>query len=123
MRAPLRSFISALAAVVLLLAVATSECVFCQASVFASSHQGACCSPDGRCKTSNHKSPSDRCLKAHNSEVASIKQSVHLQTVVTASTLEVTGTDPVLRPIETPAPLTSKHSPPEPYLLNSVFLI
>jgi hypothetical protein len=124
MMAPARRILGVLTAAVLVLAVVSGECLSCRATVFASSRRGACCTPDGRCKTSSHNSPSDRCLKAHNSQLALIKQGVQAHPVVTASTLEVAErTDPVLTRIEAPAPLTGKYSPPEPYLLNSVFLI
>jgi hypothetical protein len=124
MKAPLRTFLSTLAAAILVLTLASGECISCRTSVSASYRKGDCCTPDGRCKASNHKSPPNPCLKAHNSQVALLEQGVQVHTVIAASTLEVTEwVDPVLNQIQARAPLTTNYSPPEPYLLNSSFLI
>jgi hypothetical protein len=120
----LRSFLSAFTAAVLLLAVASGECISCPTSASASSRKGDCCTKDGHCNASNHKSHPDRCLKAHDSEVALVKQGVQAHPVITSSILEVTERiDPVLSQIQACVPLTCDYSPPEPYLFNSVFLI
>ena|ERR1035438_995422 len=124
MQAVLRSFLSAFTAVVLLMAAASAECISCPTSVSASSRKGNCCTKDGRCNASNHKSHPDRCLKTHDTEVALVKQCVQVHPEITSSTLEVAERiDPALSQIKTPAPLICNYSPPEPYLLNSVFLI
>ena len=124
MQAVLRSFVSAFTAAVLLLAVGSGDCISCPTSVSASSRNGDCCTKDGRCKTSTHKSSSNQCLKAHNSEAAQTKQGVRVHPVVTASILEVAERiDPVLSRVEASVPHTRYYSSPEPYLLNSVFLI
>jgi hypothetical protein len=124
MQAVLRSVLSAFTAAVLLLAVGSDQCISCRTSVSASSRRGDCCTADGSCKTSSHKLPSGHCLKAHNSEAALVKQGVQVHSEITASTLEVAErVDPALNQIQASVPLTCDYSPPEPYLLNSVFLI
>ncbi len=124
MKAVLRSFLSALTAAILLLAVASGECISCPASVSASSRKGDCCTKDGHCNASNHRSHPDRCLKAHDTEVALVKQCVQVHPEITSSTLEAAERiDPALSRVEASVALTRYYSPPEPYLLNSVFLI
>jgi hypothetical protein len=120
MKALLRSFLSALIAAVLVTALAGGQCISCQTGASASSGKGDCCTPDGRCKTSTPT----RCLKAHNADTALIQQSAQMYPVMTASSIDVIAwIDPVLSQVLAPAPLTCSYSPPEPYLLNSVFLI
>jgi hypothetical protein len=124
MQAVLRSFLSVFTAAVLLAAVVSGECISCPTSTSASSRTGDCCSKDGRCNASNHKSHPDGCLKAHDTEVALVKQCVQLHPEITSSTLKVADRiDPALSQIQASAPLICNYSPPEPCLLNSVFLI
>jgi hypothetical protein len=124
MQAVLGSFLSSLTAAVLLLAAASGECISCPTSVSASSRKGDCCTKDGRCNASNHKSHPDRCVKAHDTAVALVKQCVQVHPEITSSTLEVAERiDPALSQIQASVPLTLDYSPPEPYLLNSAFLI
>jgi hypothetical protein len=124
MQAVLRSFLSAFTAAVLLLAMASGECISCPTSVSASSGKGDCCTKDGRCNATNHKSHPDRCVKAHSSEGALVKQGALVHPIITDSTLEGTERiDPVLSQLQASVPLPCDYSPPEPYLLNSVFLI
>ena len=124
MQAVLHRFLSAFTAAVLLLAGASGECISCPTSVSASSRTGGCCTKDGRCNAAQHKSHPDRCLKAHDSEIALVKQGVQVHPEITSCTLQVTErTDPVLIRVSESVPLTVDCSPPEPYLLNSVFLI
>jgi hypothetical protein len=96
----------------------------CPTSASASSPTGDCCTKDGRCNASNHKSHPDRCLKAHNPEIALVKQGVQVHPGITSSTLEVTERiDSVLSQIQPSVSLTCDYSLPEPYLLNSSFLV
>jgi hypothetical protein len=120
----MRSFLSALAAAVLLVAVASGECISCPTSVSASSRKGNCCTKDGRCNASDHKPHPDQCLKAHDTEVALVKQCIQVHPEITSSTLEVAQRiAPIFSQIQASVPLGCDYSPPEPYLLNSVFLI
>jgi hypothetical protein len=124
-QAVMRSFLSALTAAVLLVAVASGECISCPTSVSPSSRKGNCCTKDGRCNAFDHKSHPDQCLKAHDTEVALVKQCIQVHPEITSSTLDVTEriAPALISQIQASVPLGCDYSPPEPYLLNSVFLI
>ncbi len=77
-----------------------------------------------RCSSTSHKSPSERCLKAHDSEDALVPQGVEMIPVIAGATIDVAEQmDPARSQFHTFVPLTLNYSPPEPYLLNSAFLI
>ena len=104
MKAPLRSFLSALIAAVLVTALAGGQCISCQTGASASSGKGDCCTPDGRCKSSTPT----RCLKAHNADTALIQQSAQMYPVMTSNPDVIAWIDPAFSQIAAPAPRTGR---------------
>ena len=115
----LRRFLSALSVLALLTTLAAGECVACGA-VAAIAKSGDCCNPDGSCKTAPAKYPT-RCLKAHHAEQAVVEQAALVVPVAAVDTAVLV----VLAdcPRENPVSVSGEYSPPDIFLLNSVFLI
>jgi hypothetical protein len=119
MNTAVRSLVSALTTVALIMALTTTQWAACggdQAKV--SSGSPPCCNPDGHC---NSAAGSTRpCFKAHALTPAIVEQ-----TILLAPATRHVNCDSVQLVLSTQAewPTSAQYSPPYLYLLHSSFLI
>jgi hypothetical protein len=118
MKSAVRSVVSALTTVALIMTLATTQCVACGDQVKVSSASPPCCNPDGHCNSA----AGDPCLKTHAATPAVVEQTIHLAPVL--AHINCDGVQLVLsRCPRAELPTTAQYSPPYLYLLHSSFLI
>jgi hypothetical protein len=121
MNSAVRSLISALSTVALVMALATTPCgVDCGTQARVSSSSPPCCNPDGHCKGSADSARP--CLKTHAQTPAVVEQTLQLAPAVGHVNFDIVQL--VLhqyRQAELSA--AAQYSPPYLYLLHSSFLI
>jgi hypothetical protein len=119
----LRAVLVALIASVLIAGLVWGECAACGIGVAAAPQSGGCCTPDGRCKSSQNHTPPQRCLKAHSSDAALLEQPAQIhQAADYALPLDAAVVEPRLQSEELNVVL-AEYSPPDPYVLHHSLLI
>jgi hypothetical protein len=121
MNSAVRSLISALSTVALVMALATTPCgVDCGTQARVSSSSPPCCNPDGHCKGS--ADTARPCFKDHSLTPAVVEQTTHLAPALAHVNFD--SAQLVLSQYQqAELPAAAQYSPPFLYLLHSSFLI
>lgn len=116
----LRSFVSSLASVVLVVTLLTGQCGYCGAVAERSSDAAPCCNPDGHCKGSGSTHPA-ACLKMQDLGTAILQQITPLS--LGADDRSLSAPPVLVKDQATVLPAAGHFFPPHLYLLHSAFLI
>jgi hypothetical protein len=117
MNTAVRALVSAFTTVTLIMALASAECVACDAQARVSAPP--CCNPNGDCRAAGNSRP---CLKIHTQTPAVVEQTIRLVRATGHVNFEAFQQVVFQCQLEEWPP-SAQYSPPYLYLLHSSFLI